>query len=82
MRMRNAAGTVVDVGDALAARLRRAGWASLETPSSVAGPEPVGLPTDKDALIALAEAEGISIDRRWGAQRLRNTISAARGRHG
>jgi len=80
MRMRNAAGTVVNVEDDLAARLRRAGWtADQSTPRTDVAEE---LPVDKDTLIAEAEAAGINIDRRWGVQRLRDAINNARASHG
>lgn len=44
-------------------------------------PPPVAdrLPDDKAALLAIAEAEGVEHDRRWGAKRLRTAIEAHRG---
>lgn len=81
MILRNAAGTTVDVADDLAARLRRRGWTPIGEPSGpvpTATPPVVDLPADKDALVAIAEAEGITIDRRWGVERLTDTIQEAR----
>lgn len=86
MKLRNGAGTVVGVSDALAARLLARGWKPADAPSDVASPvEPAAelvlsddVPAEKDDLIAVAEAEGVDIDRRWGAARLAEAIRQAR----
>lgn len=78
MRLRNAAGTAVEVSDDLAARLVRRGWRPDAPDPPPAEPSADGLPDDKDQLVALAEAEGVEIDRRWGAARLTDAIRTAR----
>lgn len=60
------------------------GQRSHWTPSASGGegsppaPQPtVSLPTDRDALLAVAEARGIHVDHRWGAKRIRKAIRGA-----
>lgn len=84
MRLRNGqTGTVVRVGDQLAARLLRRGWIQVDQPPTTPPEPPVGvggddLPDDKEQLLIIAEQEGIAVDRRWGVARLTETIRNAR----
>lgn len=87
MRLRNGAGTVIGVSDAMAARLQARGWQPVDMPAETVVPaepatvdpvSPGDLPAEKDALITVAEAEGVDIDRRWGVARLTEAIRQAR----
>lgn len=89
MRLRNEqTGSVIRVNDQLGTRLLRRGWIRIDQPPAdtqpAGGDDPDGgdLPADKDELLAIAEREGITVDRRWGVARLTETIRTVRARHG
>ena len=55
---------------------------TVQAEESDAGPEPADTVANHESLVTRAEELGISVDRRWGEQRLRQEISAAEDRDG
>jgi|GEM_PF-4516174 len=49
---------------------------AASSPSPATAPA-LSLPEGRDALIAVAEARGIEVDRRWGIKRIRSAITGA-----